>query len=77
MPTWLFDNLYLLEPECSSQEIEIFSLICKLLHEIDDPFNLKNDIKKMIRRDPLIQKKIAKILQKRIKQIIEKDLEIK
>ncbi len=69
--------LFQIEPECTPLEREALSLVCELLDDIEDPNNLKDNIKTKMNMESSIQGKITWMLQRGMKDIIEKEQNLK
>ena len=70
-------TLYQIEPECTPLEKEVLSLVGELLDDVEDPNNLKDNIKIKMNMESSIQGKITWMLQRGMKDIIEKEQNLK
>ena len=70
-------GLYQIEAECTPLEREVLSLVRNLLDDIEDPLNLKENIKTRMHETPSVQGKIALMLQSGMKDIIQQEKSLK
>ena len=70
-------GLYQIEAECTPLEREVLSLVRNLLDDIEDPYNLKENIKSRMHETPSVQGKIAFMLQTGMKNIIQQEKSLK